>query len=70
LLGEDNRDFWSTEAAANRAVKTTLSRIDSERAQSLIRHAYVLAMVNTHVLLDYPLFDVPDSGRFAELVSK
>ena len=70
LLGEENRDFWSTEAAANRAVKTTLSRIDFERAQSLIRHAYVLAMVNTHVLLDYPLFDVPDSGRFAELVSK
>ena len=47
----DAKAYWDGEARANRAVNTTLSRIDPARAQSLIRHAYVLTMVNSHVLL-------------------
>ena len=31
--------------------------------------AVALTMANCHVLLDYPLVDVPDEARFVELVS-
>ena len=66
----DARSYWTTEAEANRTVKTTLSRIDPARAESLIRHAYVLTMVNSHVLLNYPLHPIPAPDRFAALVAK
>jgi hypothetical protein len=68
-LGEENRQSWAAEADANRKVKTTLSRIDPQRAQSLIQHGYVLAMVNSHVLLDYPLLTLPAPERFGWLVT-
>ncbi len=32
-------------------------------------HAYVLTMVNLHVLLDYPLRDIPDLASFLALVA-
>jgi predicted acylesterase/phospholipase RssA len=62
----DAREFWADEAQANRTVKTTLSRIEAARARSLIRHGYVLTMVNSHVLLDYPLRPAP-ADKFATL---
>jgi hypothetical protein len=68
-LGEENRTSWAAEADANRRVKTTLSRIDAARAQSLIRHAYALTMINSHVLLGYPLLAIPEVERFATLVA-
>ena len=67
---DNARAYWAGEADANHKVKTTLSRIDSARAQSLIRHAYVLTMVNSHVLLDYPLYPIPEPDSFAWLVAK
>jgi predicted acylesterase/phospholipase RssA len=67
LLGESTRQAWADEALANRRVKTTLSKIEPRRAESLIRHAYTLTMVNSHVLLDYPLLPIPE--RFAWLVT-
>lgn len=67
LLGESTRQAWADEARSNSAVKTTLSKIEPRRAESLIRHAYVLTMVNSHVLLNYPLLSIPD--RFAWLVT-
>jgi predicted acylesterase/phospholipase RssA len=67
---DDARAYWAAEAQANRTVKTTLSRIDAGRAQSLIRHGYVLTMVNSHVLLDYPLHSIPAPDVFAKLVTK
>jgi len=66
----DARAYRATESKANRKVKTTLSRIKAARAESLIRHAYVLTMVNSHVLLDYPLHQIPAPDRFAGLVAK
>ncbi len=69
LLGNETRQQWAATADANRLVKTTLSRIDPQRAQSLIRHGYVLTMVNSHVLLDYPLHPIPDADRFGRLVT-
>jgi hypothetical protein len=67
-LGEATRDTWANEAKANMGVKTALSRIPVQRATSLLRHAYALTMVNSHILLDYPLRDIPDAARFEELV--
>jgi hypothetical protein len=64
----DASKYWAAETEANRTVKTTLSRIDPDRAESLIRHGYVLTMVNSHVLLNYPLRAAP-SDAFAKLVT-
>jgi hypothetical protein len=50
---------WQAVADANAEVKTTLSKIPRARAAALLRHAYVLTMVNTHVTLEFPLLDVP-----------
>jgi predicted acylesterase/phospholipase RssA len=67
---DDARAYWAAEAEANRTVKTTLSRIGAGRAQSLIRHGYVLTLVNSHVLLGYPLHPIPKPDAFAKLVAK
>ena len=34
-----------------------------------MHHAYVLAMCNLHVLLDYPLLEVPTRARFERLTA-
>ncbi len=60
---------WKAEAAANRGVKTTLSRIPADRAARLLRHAYVLTMVNMHVLRNYPLLPVPSVAELEKLVT-
>ena len=71
LGGDDDeaRKAWSEAADANRNVKTALSRIPADRAASVLRHAYALCMANCHVLLGYPRLELPDDGRFLELVS-
>lgn len=63
----DTKNEWASVAAANRAVKTTLSKVGPEVAVRLVRHGYVLAMANLHVLLDYPLLPIPPAARFEEL---
>jgi hypothetical protein len=67
-LSEATRDTWANEAKANMRVKTALSRIPVQRATSLLHHAYTLTMVNSHILLNYPLRDIPDAARFEDLV--
>ena len=44
------------------------ARIPADRAARLLRHAYVLTMVNMHVLHDYPLLPVPGVADFEKLV--
>lgn len=61
-------NHWERVAAENQAVKTTLFRLEPAVSSRLLRHAYVLAMANLHVLLDYPLLPVPDVARFDRLV--
>jgi hypothetical protein len=68
-LGESTRAQWDADVQANRHVKTALSTIEPARAAALLRHSYVLTMVNAHVLLNYPLLDVPDESKFRALVS-
>ena len=55
--------------AANSTVKTSLSKMGVDVSARLLHHAYVLAMSNLHVLLDYPLLPMPDRQRFVDLVS-
>jgi predicted acylesterase/phospholipase RssA len=69
ILGDQTREFWAAEADRNRRVKTTLSRVTPARAESLIRHGYMLSMVNCHVLLDYPLVGPPPSEKVRWLVT-
>ncbi len=58
LAGADeaaSREAWKEVARANAAVKTTLVGLGDDVAARLLHHAYVLAAVNLHVILDYPL---------------
>jgi predicted acylesterase/phospholipase RssA len=60
---------WKKIAEDNAAVPTTLVAFDKEVTACLLYHAYVLAMMNLHVILDYPLLDVPARERFQKLAS-
>jgi predicted acylesterase/phospholipase RssA len=68
LLTPGEEAAWVADAAANQGVKTALSKIPSERAARVMRHAYVLTMVNMHVLRDYPLLPIPTVAEFEKLV--
>jgi predicted acylesterase/phospholipase RssA len=63
LDAADGRHYWAAAAAASSGVGTNLSRIPVDRAAGLLRHAYVLTMANCHVLLGYPLLDIPSADR-------
>lgn len=65
----DGRERWESEVTANKSVGTTLSKVATDRAAGLLRHAYVLTMVNCHVLLGYPLLDIPTHDRARGWVS-
>lgn len=69
LLGPDSREQWKQIARSNACVKTTLSRLGTDVAASLLYHGYVLAMANLNVILDYPLLAVPSMDRFRDMVS-
>jgi predicted acylesterase/phospholipase RssA len=59
---------WEQVTRESSAVPTTLLTLDPALASRLLHHAYVLAMANLHVILDYPLLAVPDASRFDRLV--
>jgi hypothetical protein len=65
----DTFDAWAADARANVAVGTSLSKMRVDVSARLLHHAYVLAMANLHVLLDYPLLPMPDRARFVDMVS-
>jgi hypothetical protein len=67
-LLEDDREEWNAVVAANRSVKTNLSRLGPEVSARLLRHGYGLAMANLHVLLDYPALKIPPLSSFEDLV--
>jgi predicted acylesterase/phospholipase RssA len=69
LLTPGEEAAWAAEAEANRRVKTALSKIPADRAARLMRHSYVLTMVNMHVLRDYPLLPIPTVADFERLVT-
>jgi hypothetical protein len=63
------REGWEEVARADAAVGTVLNRLGTEVSARLLHHGYVLAMVNLHVILGYPLLPIPDRDRFEEFVS-
>jgi predicted acylesterase/phospholipase RssA len=68
LLAVADEATWKAMADANALVPTTLVALSREVTERLLRHAYVLAMVNLHVLLGYPLLKVPADGSFDALL--
>ena len=66
LAGESPEE-WERIAAENSRVKTTLSKVGTDVAAQLLRHSYVLAMTNLHVILGLPLLDVPPMSRFIKM---
>jgi predicted acylesterase/phospholipase RssA len=68
LSGEDEAG-WQALTKASGGVKTGLSKLGTDRSAALLRHAYLLALANCHVILDYPLVPVPPLQRFVDLVS-
>ena len=71
-LGDDEgtRKRWEAVAKRSAAVKTTLVGFAPEVCAELLHHAYVLSMVNLHVILGYPLLeDAPDYDAFLALVT-
>lgn len=62
----DTEDAWNDTVGRNCAVPTTLSAVGQETAGRLLRHAYTTAMMNLHVILDYPLLAIPPIDRFAQ----
>jgi predicted acylesterase/phospholipase RssA len=68
MLSEGTRNEWVGIVAHNKSVSTTLKALGKEASVSLLRHAYVAAMANLHVILGYPLLDVPSEDRFTDLL--
>lgn len=58
---------WARITEDDVSVATTLSRLGTDVSARLMRHGYATAMANLHVILDYPLLDVPDKERFEAL---
>jgi predicted acylesterase/phospholipase RssA len=67
-LLEPERAAWREIADHDARMATTLWGFSGTAGARLLRHAYVLAMANLHVLLDYPLLAVPAQATFEELV--
>lgn len=68
-LAGENEEQWELLAKASRGVKTSLSRLGTDVSANLLRHSYLLAMTNLHVILNYPLVDVPSLEWFKSLAS-
>ncbi len=67
--GSVSREDWGKIAKQDAAVHTTLLGLGSEVTVRLLHHAYVQAMVNLHIILGYPLLELPNRERFAALLS-
>lgn len=63
------REEWDAIARVNASVATTLGPIGVGASARLLWHAYVLATVNLHVILGYPLVALPTEDSFRRLVS-
>ena len=58
------RKRWADIARRNTGVKTVLRKLGAEDTSRLLYHAYVLAMSNLHVVLNYPLLPTPTEADF------
>jgi hypothetical protein len=69
ILGDASRTEWSAIVARNICIRTTLRSLGQDTSARLLRHAYVTAMANLHVILGYPLLDVPTVAKFSNYVA-
>jgi predicted acylesterase/phospholipase RssA len=67
-LLEPERADWEASAKRSATASTGLSPTGTALTVDLLRHGYVLAMANLHVILGYPLLDVPSRGSLEALV--
>jgi hypothetical protein len=67
-LLEPERSDWEAAADRSAGASTGLSPMTESLAVDLLRHGYVLAMANLHVILSYPLLGVPSRASFEEMV--
>jgi predicted acylesterase/phospholipase RssA len=63
-----SREDWEEIAKADAAVHTTLLGLGAGVTARLLHHAYVQAMVNLHIILGYPLLELPSRERFTALL--
>jgi hypothetical protein len=68
-LADTTRDEWARIANCSAGVATTFRRLGRETSTRLLRHGYVTAMANLHVILAYPFLEVPPIQRFETLVT-
>lgn len=66
-FAENDRAYWKQIARTNAEVKTTLSALGVETSARLILQGYAVAMANLHVVLGYPLLDMPDLEAFVSI---
>jgi hypothetical protein len=67
-LNVATRNEWAAVVARNKLVATTLRALGRDTSARLLQHAYVTAMANLHVILGYPLLNVPSVDRFTDLL--
>lgn len=60
----DSEEEWQTQQRESAGIGTGLSRLGADVSARLLRHAYILAAVNLHVILGFPLGPLPDLDRF------
>jgi len=70
LFSEEDQQGWESLVQENSQTATTLSKLGKERSAKLIYQGYVVAMTNSHVILDYPLLEIPPLQQFDRFVSK
>lgn len=68
-LASEGREHWRELTRRSCKVPTTLRALGEAAGTELVRHGYVLAMANMHVILGAPLLDLPPPARFAALVA-
>jgi len=65
---EPERSDWDATAERSARASTSLSPMGEAVTIDLLRHGYVLAMVNLHVILGYPWLKVPTRESFEAMV--
>lgn len=66
--GPITREEWAAIAARSADVRTTLGKLGEGPTAELLQHAYVLAMCNAHIVLDFPLLALPPREDFLALL--
>jgi len=66
-LGDEEE--WERITQENINVSTTLSSLGTTVSAQLMRHGYAVAMANCHVILNFPLQELPELSRFQQLTS-